>query len=291
MILFIEVNLYRIHQEIKMTYKEACETVDKLCEDWEIRYSHHKLESTAYNLSAKESTERMQELADKVFNKTTNGVLSVGIELSDTTGIYMFDVVIHPRNGHRYEGVSRPWSGTSTRQLTKEQFTRIFFQDIQHVLGRAMMADCIKDLSDLSEIIREIMFAELAMEQNNFFATLQAELAERGEEYRRFAISDRAYIDWGMSIRMAMMDAAAVWFNETPLAPGMKIAVKDMGAHNYSVKILKAVSDSLEFTDGSCIPVFNARFYKTGTWFANNDRYREIAIALGFTEVMDGHFL
>ena len=38
-----------------MTYKEACETVDKLCEDWEIRYSHHKLESIAYNLSAKES--------------------------------------------------------------------------------------------------------------------------------------------------------------------------------------------------------------------------------------------
>lgn len=88
-----------------------------------------------------------------------------------------------------------------------------------------------------------------------------------------------------------MMDAAAIWFTETPLVPGMKIAVKEMGAHNYSVKTLKAVSDSLEFTDGSCIPVFNARFYKTGTWFANNDRYREIAIALGFTEVMDGHFL
>lgn len=274
-----------------MTYKEACETVDKLCEDWEIRYNNHKLESTVYNLSSKESTERMQELADKVFSKTTNGVLSVGIELSDTTGMYMFDVVIHPRNGHRYEGVSRPWSGTSTRQLTKEQFTRVFFQDIQHVLGRALVADCIKDLSDLSEITREITLAELAMEQNNFFATLQAELAERGEEYKRFAISDRAYTDWGMSIRMAMMDAAAVWFNETPLIPGMKIAVRDIGAHNYSVKILKAVSDSLEFTDGSCIPAFNARFYKTGTWFANNDRYREIAIALGFTEVVDGHFL
>lgn len=279
-----------------MTYKEACETVDKLCEDWETKYNNHKLENTAYNLSSKESTEKMQELADKIFNNTTNGVLCVGIELSDIMGMYMFDVAICPKNGYKCEGFSRPWSGTSTNQLTKEQFTRIFFQDIKHELGRALTNDCIKDLSDLSEITRGITLAELAMEQNKFFATLQAELAERGEEYRKFATSVRAYTDWRMSVRTAMIDAAAIWLEETSLIPGMKIAIRDIGAQCYTIKTLKTPSEEhslapLEFTDGSCILTSNPRVYKIGTWFANNDRYREIAIALDFAEVMDVHFL
>ena len=274
-----------------MTYKEACEAVDKLCEDWETKYNNHKLENTAYNLSSKESTERMQELADKVFNETTNGVLCIGIELSDIMGMYMFDIAICPRNGYKCESFSRPWSGTSTRQLTKEQFTRIFFQDIKHELGRALTNDCIKDLSDLSEITREITLAELAMEQNNFFATLQAELAERREEYRKFATSVRAYTEWRMSVRTAMIDAAAIWFEEASLTPGMKIAIRDLTMQYCATKTLKTLSeDLLKFTDGSYLPKPSIHLHKAGTWFANNDRYRKIATALDFSEVKELNF-
>ena len=272
-----------------MTYKEACEGIDRLCEDWGVRYSNHKLESVAYNLNAKESIEKIREFAHNVFDKATNGVLSVEVDPSEVEAAYVFNIVLRSRSGRKREGFSSPWSGIPVKQLTKEQFTHTFFQDVQHVLGRALTADDVEDLSDLSEITRGIVLAELSMEQNDFFATLQAELIERGEESRRFNTSSRAYSEWRASVGRAMMNAATAWIEETSLVPGMKIAIKDLNRRCYVVKTLKKFSwwdsaVSLELTDGSCVPNGGPTFYKEGTWLVNNDRYREIAVALDFFE-------
>lgn len=40
----------------------------------------------------------------------------------------------------------------------------------------------------------------------------------------------------------------------------------------------------LDLMDGSRIPKAGPRYYSVGTWFANNDRYREIATTLDFPE-------
>ena len=272
-----------------MTYKEACEEIDRLCEDWGVRYSNHKLESVAYNLNAKESIEKIREFAHNVFDKATNGVLSVEVDPSEVEAAYVFNIVLRSRRGYKREGFSNPWSGIPVKQLTKEQFTHTFFQDVQHVLGRALTSDDVEDLSDLSEITRGIVLAELAMEQNDFFATLQAELIERGEECRRFNTSSQAYSEWRTSVGRAMMNAATAWIKETSLVPGMKIAIRDLNRCCYVVKTLKALSQwdsavSLELTDGSCVPNGGPTFYKEGTWLVNNDHYREIAVALDFLE-------
>ena len=76
---------------------------------------------------------------------------------------------------------------------------------------------------------------------------------------------------------------------ETSLVPGMKIAVRDMITQHYTTEILEALSGTnsaaiLDLMDGSRIPKAGPRYYSVGTWFANNDRYREIATTLDFPE-------
>ena len=83
-----------------------------------------------------------------------------------------------------------------------------------------------------------------------------------------------------------MLNAAAIWIEETSLTPGMRIAIRDLNMQCYATKTLKTFSeDLLQFTDGSSIPKPSIHFYRAGTWFINNDRYREIATALDFHEV------
>lgn len=273
-----------------MTYKEACEEIDRLCEGWEAKYNNHKLESTAYKLGVKESTEKMQELACNIFSKTTNNALRVTMELSDTVGMYIFTVTLHLKNGRECQIFSRPWVGIPTRQITKDQFTHTLFRDIQRVLGRALTSDSIEDLSELSSITRDLMLARLAMEQNKFFAVIQAELTKRVEEYLKFDVVHRAYSTWESSVKAAMLNAATTWNTETSLTPGMKVAVIHSDTYDYSVKTLKALSEEgsvtwLEFTDETRALKNGACVYKLGTWFANNDRYKKIATVLGFPEV------
>ena len=86
-----------------------------------------------------------------------------------------------------------------------------------------------------------------------------------------------------------MMNAATAWIEETSLVPGMKIAIRDLNRRDYLIKTLKKLSwwdsaVSLELTDGSCVSKGGPIFYKEGTWLVNNDRYREIAVALDFLE-------
>ena len=271
-----------------MTYKEACEAIDKLCEDWKTRCGNYKLESVGCKLSSKKSAEKIQDLTRNIFDKTTNGALSVEVELSDIK-TYMFHITLCSRSGCKCEGFSCPWAGIPVGQLTKERFMHTFFQDVQHVLGRALTSNCIEDPSELSEVTRKIALAELAMEQDNFFATVQAEVTERGEEWERFDMSRREYSNWKIAVERAMLDATAAWIGEVPLVPGMKIATKGITAQYYPVKTLKALSEEgsivlLDFTDGSRIPRVSSRFYEEGTWLVNNDRYREIAVALDFPE-------
>lgn len=274
-----------------MTYKKACEKIDELCEGWETKHNDYKLETAMYKLSSVENIEKMQDFTRSVFNKVTNGALNVDIGLSDTMGMYVFVITIRSRSGFECEGYSRPWLVAPVGQLTKEQFTRIFLQDIQHVLGRALTTDSIEDLSDLSEIVRGLTLAELAMEQNNFFTTLQAGLAERSEDCKNFNALDQEYTNWKGSIRRAMLNAAAIWFEETSLTPGMTIAIRDLTMQYCATKTLKTLSeDLLEFTDGSYLPQPSVHFHKAGTWFANNDRYRKIATALDFSEVKGLNF-
>lgn len=275
---------------IKMSYREACEEVDVLCKGWEAKYNNHKLESAAYKLGVKKSTEKMQELACNIFSKTTNNALRVEMELSDTVGMYIFTITLRLKNGRECQIFSRPWVGIPTRQVTKDQFTHTLFRDIQRVLGRALTSDSIEDLSELSDITRDLMLVRLAMEQNKFFAATQTELTKRVEEYLKFDIEHRAYSTWGLSVRSAMLDAAAAWNAETSWTPGMKVAVIHTDIFDCSVKTLRDLSEEgsatwLNFTDGSCILKNGPYVYRLGTWFVNNDRYRKIASALEFPEV------
>ena len=171
MILFMKVYLYRIHKEIiiQVTYEAARGAVDRLCEGWEAKYNNHKLENLTYKLACEESTKKLQDLAYNIFSKTTNNTLGVQLEPIDSIGVYTFIIRICSKSGQcTCEGISRPWLGTTVYNLTKKQFTNTLLQDIKRVLGRALVTDCIDDLTELSEIARGLTLVELAMEQNKF---------------------------------------------------------------------------------------------------------------------------
>lgn len=292
MILFMKVYLYRIHKEIiiQVTYEAARGAVDRLCEGWEAKYNNHKLENLTYKLACEESTKKLQDLAYNIFSKTTNNALGVQLEPIDSIGVYTFIIRICSKSGQcTCEGISRPWLGTTVYNLTKKQFTNTLLQDIKRVLGRALVTDCIDDLTELSEIARGLTLVELAMEQNKFFNTIQSELIQRTEEYKKFNMDHRAYCAWRITLKTAMLEAAEAWSMETSLVPGMKIAVRDMITQHYTTEILEALSGTnsaaiLDLMDGSRIPKAGPRYYSVGTWFANNDRYREIATTLDFPE-------
>lgn len=273
-----------------MTYKEARGAVDRLCEGWEAKYSNHKLENLAYKLACEESTKKLQDLAYNIFSKTTNNALGVQLELIDSVGVYTFIIRLCSKNGQcTCEGISRPWLGITVHNLTKKQFTNTLLQDIKRTLGRALVTDCIDDLTEVSEIARGLTLVELAMEQSKFFNTVQSELIQRTEEYKKFNMDHRAYCAWRITLKTAMLEAAEAWSMETSLVPGMKIAVRDTTAQHYTTETLKALSKTnsavtLDLMNGSRIPKTGPRFYSVGTWFANNDLYREIATALDFPE-------
>lgn len=273
-----------------MTYEAARGAVDRLCEGWEAKYNNHKLESLTYKLGAEESTKKLQDLAYNIFSKTTNNALGVQLGLIDSIGVYTFIIRLYSKNGQcTCEGTSRPWLGVTVTNLTKKQFTTTLLQDMKRVLGRALETDCINDLTEVSEIARGLTLVELAMEQSKFFNTVQSELIQRTEEYKKFNMDHRAYCAWRITLKTAMLEAAEVWSMETSLVPGMKIAVRDTTAQHYTTETLKALSETnsavtLDLMNGSRIPKTGPRFYSVGTWFANNDLYREIATALDFPE-------
>lgn len=273
-----------------MTYEAARGAVDRLCGGWEAKYNNHKLENLTYKLACEESTKKLQDLAYNIFSKTTNNALGVQLELIDSIGVYSFIIRICSKNGQcTCEGISRPWVSATVYNLTKKQFTNTLLQDIKRILGRALVTDCIDDLTEVSEIARGLTLVELAMEQSKFFNTVQSELIQRIEEYRKFNMDHRAYCAWRIALKTAMLEAAEAWSIETSLVPGMKIAIKDMITQHYTTEILGAPSETnsaitLYLMDGRRISKADPRYYSVGTWFANNNLYREIATALDFPE-------
>ena len=289
MILFMKVYLYKLHKEIiiQVTYEAARGAVDRLCEGWEARYNNHKLENLTYKLACEESTKKLQDLAYNIFSKTTNNALGVQLELIDSIGVYSFIIRICSKNGQcTCEGISRPWVSATVYNLTKKQFTNTLLQDIKRILGRALVTDCIDDLTEVSEIARGLTLVELAIEQSKFFNTVQSELIQRIEEYRKFNMDHRAYCAWRITLKTAMLEAAEAWSMETSLVPGMKIAVKDMSTQHYTTEIVLETNSAftLGLVDGRRISKADPRYYSVGTWFANNNLYREIATALDFPE-------
>ena len=270
-----------------MTYEAARGAVDRLCEGWEAKYNNHKLENLTYKLACEESTKKLQDLAYNIFSKTTNNALGVQLEPIDSIGVYTFIIRICPKSGQcTCEGISRPWLGATVYNLTKKQFTNTLLQDIKRILGRALVTDCIDDLTEVSEIARGLTLVELAMEQSKFFNTVQSELIQRIEEYRKFNMDHRAYCAWRITLKTAMLEAAEAWSMETSLVPGMKIAVKDMSTQHYTTEIVLETNSAftLGLVDGRRISKADPRYYSVGTWFANNNLYREIATALDFPE-------
>ena len=270
-----------------MTYEAARGAVDRLCEGWEAKYNNHKLENLTYKLACEESTKKLQDLAYNIFSKTTNNALGVQLEPIDSIGVYTFIIRICPKSGQcTCEGISRPWLGATVYNLTKKQFTNTLLQDIKRVLGRALVTDCIDDLTEVSEIARGLTLVELAMEQSKFFNTVQSELIQRTEEYRKFNMDHRAYCAWRITLKTAMLEAAEAWSMETSLVPGMKIAVKDMSTQHYTTEIVLETNSAftLGLVDGRRISKADPRYYSVGTWFANNNLYRQIATALDFPE-------
>ena len=271
-----------------MTYEEACKELDACCCDWRLKKATFDLEKLNYETTSKKNLSELQEALDDIFVKITKGAIEVKAASSEKAACYL-TVIIHVGDDNVTGTLFSPVKDSKIGD-PREYFTYRLFGVIKMSLG-ALLADAtLTDAKKLVRFANYIYLTEMDMLQSSVYDVLQKVSQAITEERARFHQATAEYESWTSEITKAMDCASDAWFEKTKLVPGMKIAVKEMGAHNYSVKILKAVSDSLEFTDGSCIPVFNARFYKTGTWFANNDRYRKIAIALGFTEVMDTFF-
>ena len=82
-----------------MTYKEACEALDKACENWETIYNDCKLEDVIYGVTQKKTKENLQNLAENTFSKITNNVIEVTITPAIATTSHTVTVYIHLESG------------------------------------------------------------------------------------------------------------------------------------------------------------------------------------------------
>ena len=63
-----------------MSYKEACEVVDKVCKNWEVTFNNYKLVNTAYERTCEKNKADLQCLVNDIFGKLTSNIIEAELK-------------------------------------------------------------------------------------------------------------------------------------------------------------------------------------------------------------------
>ena len=268
-----------------MTYKEACEALDKACENWEAIYNDCKLEDALYEVTQRKSKESLQSLVENTFGKLTNNIIEAEIVPAVASSAHTITVYIHLDNRKAVTSAIYPWPMTSGIEVTEEQFISTLLQGIKSTLGKALIYESSVTPTEIVRIANCIKLIELDIRQGVFFPTIQKTLDEREESYEKYTSIHRKYNNLTTGITQALAEASNAWHREYTLLPGMKVVLENLRNGDTAVKTIKSLSEKsaeplLRFTDGTYTPVNSNRILKLSTWIVNNDQYKNIATTL-----------
>lgn len=259
------------------------ERLEELCKDWESIYNNFSLEGMAYNTTIKRENEEIQKLVDNVFKPLTNNMIEVATRVSNF-GDYSFDIIMHVKDDRTFSGqLSMP-----SRNLTEEQFIEKLFRRIWYTLGRGIVNGYTTDIRETAKLAGYIKLTEVEARQSEVFAALQEKANKRVEDSAKFTKLTGDYEDWRRKVFSLMNEVGIAWYESTEFLPGMKLMLENHRTGGITVKEIRSLSKKsasplYRFTDGSYVPVNSDRFFRLGTWFANNDHYRKIGATLGET--------
>lgn len=268
-----------------MSYKEACEALDKACENWEAIYNDCKLEDAIYEVTQKKTKESLQTLAENTFSKITNNVIEVTITPAIATTSHTITIWIHLESGKCTTSTIYPWPMSDAIKVTEEQLISTLLQGIQSTLGKILIYDSQVAPTELMRISSYIRLIELDVRQGVFFPAVQKALDEQAASYMRYISAHHKLNNLTTGITQALAEASNAWYEENTLLPEMRVILENLRTGDTSMKIIKSLSEKsseplLRFTDGSYVPVNSKRILKLSTWVANNDQYRNIVNTL-----------
>ena len=268
-----------------MSYKEACEALDKACENWEAIYNDCKLEDAIYEVTQKKTKESLQNLAENTFSKITNNVIEATITPAIATSSHTITIWIHLESGKGTTSTIYPWPMSDAIKVTEEQLISTLLQGIQSTLGKILIYDSQVTPTELMRISSYIRLIELDVRQGVFFPAVQKALDEQAASYMKHISAHHKLNNLTTGITQALAEASNAWYEENTLLPEMRVILENLRTGDTSMKIIKSLSEKsseplLRFTDGSYVPVNSKRILKLSTWVANNDQYRNIVNTL-----------
>lgn len=268
-----------------MTYKKACEVLDKTCKNWETLYNNCKLEDTIYRIAQKKAREDLQNLAENTFSKITDNVIEAKLIPDVAALAHTITIDIHLDSGKTVTSTIYPWAMSSTTRITEEQFADALLLGIKSTLGNALVYESCITPAELTKIANYILLIDLDVKQGIFFPAVQKILDEQAESYDRHLSTHRKLHNLITRITQALAEASRAWYEEYTLLPGMRVILKDPHTEDTSVRIIKTLPKQnlaplLRFTDGTYVSANSDRILKLSTWLANNDQYRSIVNAL-----------
>ena len=262
-----------------MSYKEACEALDKACENWEAIYNDCKLEDAIYEVTQKKTKESLQNLAENTFSKITNNVIEATITPAIATSSHTITIWIHLESGKGTTSTIYPWPMSDAIKVTEEQLISTLLQGIQSTLGKILIYESQITPTELMRISSYIRLIELDVRQGVFFPAVQKALDEQAASYMKHISAHHKLNNLTTGITQALAEASNAWYEENTLLPEMRVILENLRTGDTSMKIIKSLSEKsseplLRFTDGSYVPVNSKRILKLSTWVANNDQYR-----------------
>ncbi len=268
-----------------MSYKEACEALNKACENWEAIYNDCKLEDAIYEVTQKKTKESLQNLAENTFSKITNNVIEATITPAIATSSHTITIWVHLESGKGTTSTIYPWPMSDAIKVTEEQLISTLLQGIQSTLGKILIYESQVTPTELMRISSYIRLIELDVRQGVFFPAVQKALDEQAASYMRHISAHHKLNNLTTGITQALAEASNAWYEENTLLPEMRVILENLRTGDTSMKIIKSLSEKsseplLRFTDGSYVPVNSKRILKLSTWVANNDRYRDIVNTL-----------
>ena len=268
-----------------MSYKEACEALDKACENWEAIYNDCKLEDTIYEVTQKKTKESLQNLTENTFSKITNNVIEVTITPAVATSSHTITIWIHLESGKGTTSTIYPWPMSDAIRVTEGELISTLLQGIKSTLGKILIYESSVTPAELMRISSYIRLIELDVRQGVFFPAVQKALDEQAASYMRHISAHHKLNNLTTGITQALTEASDAWYEENTLLPEMRVILENLRTGDTSMKIIKSLSEKsseplLRFTDGSYVPVNSKRILKLSTWVANNDKYRDIVNTL-----------
>ena len=268
-----------------MSYKEACEALDKACENWEAIYNDCKLEDTIYEVTQKKTKESLQNLTENTFSKITNNVIEVTITPAVATSSHTITIWIHLESGKGTTSTIYPWPMSDAIRVTEGELISTLLQGIKSTLGKILIYESSVTPAELMRISSYIRLIELDVRQGVFFPAVQKALDEQAASYMRHISAHHKLNNLTTGITQALAEASNAWYQEYTLIPGMKVVLENLRNGDTSVKTIKSLSEKsaeplLRFTDGTYTPVNSNRILKLSTWIVNNDQYKNIATTL-----------